>query len=126
LGEDTAVAAASTFKVQVALELFRQVATGETLADEMVIVPTQGRTPGPTGISLFRQELRLSLADLACLMLTISDNAATDLLIARVGLGRIQALGKRVGMSATSIPGDVSWMLETLAVDCGFSSLLTM
>ncbi|MEE1839643.1 serine hydrolase [Streptomyces sp. NPDC088190] len=43
--------------------------------------------PGPVGISLFEGDAVLSWRDMIMLMLTISDNHATDALLQRVGVG---------------------------------------
>lgn len=39
---------------------------------------SEGRTPGPIGISLMRDEVSTSVRDLVVAMLTVSDNVATD------------------------------------------------
>ena len=118
---DTLVAAASVFKVQVALEFFRQVANGRLAADELITITPARRTPGPTGISLFRNDVQVSLQDLNVLMLTISDNAATDALMARVGLDNVQALGISLGLTRTCLRGDTQGLLDSLAKSAGFA-----
>lgn len=120
--EDTPVAAASVFKVPVALEFFRQVAAGELDAAEPASIAPDRRTPGTTGTSLFRDPVSASYRDLAALMLTISDNAATDVVVARVGLEKVRALCTALGMRSTRIPGDIGWLLEQLAERLGFAS----
>ncbi|MFJ1838640.1 serine hydrolase [Streptomyces sp. NPDC088175] len=45
------------------------------------------RTPDPVDISLFEDDAVLSWRDMVMLMLTISDNHATDALLQRVGVG---------------------------------------
>lgn len=119
---DRLVAAASVFKVPVALEFFRQVAAGEIDPTEAVSLHPDRRTWGPTGISLFRDAVNASYRDLATLMLTISDNAATDVLLARVGLDRVRALCASNGMTSTRIPGDIRWLLAQLADRLGLRS----
>ena len=49
------------------------------------------RTPGPTGLSVFADEAELSVRDLALMMMAVSDNAATDILIGLAGLDSINA-----------------------------------
>ena len=89
LGADEPVVRASTFKVPVALEVFAQAADGELDLSERVRVPVEGRAPGPTGLSVFSDEAEVSLHDLARSMITVSDNAATDVVCDRVGLDRV-------------------------------------
>nr|QQZ49970.1 serine hydrolase [Phenylobacterium glaciei] len=56
------------------------------------------------------------------MMLTISDNAATDLLIARVGLDAINARAVMCGCRETRIVSDLKTLLDTMAVDLAFRS----
>lgn len=121
LAEDSPAATASVFKVQVAVEFFRQVAEGILDPAEQITIGPGEHTPGPVGISLFADPVRLSLRDLATMMLTLSDNTATDAIIARVGILRVQRLGEELGLGATWIGGDVRWMLDTLAQGAGLA-----
>ena len=53
-------------------------------------------------------------------MLTISDNAATDVVIDSVGLDRIHATLSALGLSKTVIPYRLSVMLDSLGEEVGF------
>ena len=88
LDADTPVVMASVFKIAVCLELYRQAATGEVDLAERHLVPAASRSPGPVGLSFMEHDAELSLVDLAYLMMAVSDNAATDAIIARLGLDR--------------------------------------
>jgi beta-lactamase class A len=122
LDADAPVVAASTFKVAVALELFRRTASGELDAGERVRLPPEARTLGPTGFSVFSDEVEVSLRDLAASMLAVSDNAATDVLIGRLGLDRINGSTRALGLAETVIVSDVRSMADGLARDAGFAS----
>jgi beta-lactamase class A len=122
LDADAPVVAASTFKVAVALEFFRRAAEGELDPAERVRLPPEERTLGPTGFSVFSDEVEVSLRDLAASMLVVSDNAATDVLIARLGLDRINGLTRSLGLAETVIVSDVRAMTDGLARDVGFAS----
>jgi beta-lactamase class A len=78
---DRQVVSASVFKVLVALEVETQFADGLLDRQRRVALPAASRTPGPTGFSLFRDDVQVSLQDLVVAMLTISDNVATDALL---------------------------------------------
>ncbi len=54
-------------------------------------------------------------------MLTLSDSLATDVLLAHVGIGRVNALTRRLGLPRTHIVGDVRSMFTSLAHDLGFA-----
>ncbi|NRQ36201.1 serine hydrolase [Nonomuraea sp. NN258] len=119
VGGDEPVIAASVLKVPVALEVFRQSCAGELDLRERVRIGPEGRTAGPTGFSLFADEVEVSLGDLVTMMLTISDNAATDVLIDRVGLGRIAATLDGLDLKGTAIPHPLRGLLDGIGEDAG-------
>ena len=119
---DSIQVAASTFKVFVALELCLQAAAGEIDPARRLHVRPGELTPGGSGLSLFEDPADLSLRDLAKLMMTISDNAATDHLIREVGLERINARLQLLGLHGSVVPGDGQFLLDVLAADLGFES----
>ena len=107
---------------EVALELFRRTAAGELDEAERVRLPPEGRTLGPTGFSVFSDDVEVSLRDLAASMLTVSDNAATDVLIGRLGLERINGLTRSLGLAETVIVSDLRSVTDGFARDVGFAS----
>ena len=117
LGADEPVVLASTFKVPVALEVFAQAAEGVLDLAERVRVPVDGRAPGPTGVSVFTHEVELSLHDLARSMITVSDNAATDVVCDLVGLGRVATRLASLGLSDIAIPYDCRGIFATVFED---------
>lgn len=119
---DERVVTASTFKVFVALELFEQVAEGRLDAQARVAVEPTARTFGPTGLSCFSDTADLSLRDLAYMMLAFSDNAATDVLVERVGLDAINARLAALGLHDTAVPSDLAGVLQKIAAHVGFAS----
>ena len=122
LAADTVVVAASVFKVAVALEFFRQAAAGELDPRERVRVDPQDSLSAPAGLSLFADEVEVSLRDLAVSMITVSDALATDVLIERVGIDRVNELTRSLGLENTEVVGDVKSMFDSLARDLGFGS----
>ena len=113
---------ASVSKLPVLLELCRQHATGEIDASAPVAVPTQGRAHGPNGLSVMRDPTTMSLRDLAWLMIAISDNAATDVVCAHVGLDRVTTTLRRLGLTRTRVDGDSRDVLRTIAEDLGVTT----
>ncbi len=79
------VVTASVFKVPVGLELARQAADGAVDLAERVTVAPGRSTSGSYGLATFHQEVTMSWHDLAVLMIGVSDNIATDLILERVG-----------------------------------------
>jgi beta-lactamase class A len=116
---DTPMVAASIFKPLVALEFYIQAETGDLDPARIVEIGPETATPGPAGLSNFQDAARLSLRDLAYMMLTISDNAATDILIDAVGLSRVNALARRCGCADTHVTSDLRTLLDSVAADFG-------
>lgn len=125
LGADEPVVLASTFKVPVALEVFAQAAEGRLDLGERIRVPVEGRAPGPTGLSVFGHEVELSLHDLARSMITVSDNAATDVVCERVGLDRVAARLAALGLDDIVIPYDCRGIFATVFEDAARAGLPT-
>ena len=114
---DDLVVMASVFKVPVLLELHRQGHEGRLDLTEPVLVPVEGRSLGPFGISVMRDPLRMSLRDLAWLMMGISDNAATDVICDAVGIDRVNALLQELGLRSTVLVGACRDLFRTMAED---------
>lgn len=118
--EHELVTPASVMKIQVALTIENLIARGLLDGTEKRVVPRGPRTPGPTGMSLMRDDVVMSVRDLVVAMLTISDNVATDELISIAGLDEINRTTRRLGMEHTEITSDLGEMLGRIAVDVGF------
>jgi beta-lactamase class A len=112
---------ASVVKVLVAVEAESRMADGRLEPTERVTVGDAERTVGPVGLSLLADPVQVSLRDLSVLMLTLSDNAATDALLARVGVAAVNATGRRLGLRDTVLATDIDGLLGSIAVDAGFA-----
>jgi beta-lactamase class A len=119
LRADEPVVPASVFKVQIALAAETWFADGRLDPRERVTIPADGRTPGPVGISLFDDDVTLSWRDMVVLMLTISDNPATDTLLHRVGIDTVNATARRLGLTNTVIMSDLQTMIDSIGHDLG-------
>lgn len=122
LRADEPVVPASVVKVQVALEAETWFADGRLDPREQVTLRAAGRTPGPVGISLFDDDAVLSWRDMVILMLTISDNHTTDVLLRRVGVEAVNATAVRLGLTDTVIESDLQTMLDAVGQDIGCAS----
>ena len=91
---------ASSIKIAVLLETFKQAEEGRLKLDEFIALEESRKVEG-SGVlfHLGRPSLSLSIRDLAVLMVVLSDNTATNILIAKVGL---EAVNKR--MDALGLP----------------------
>jgi beta-lactamase class A len=115
------VYAASTFKIAVGLELLCQGADGEVHPAEPVRLLPDERTPGGQGSCLFAQPAEISLRDLAVLMLTISDNTATDTVIRRVGPERVGARLAALGFRHTDFTCTIREHFDAIGRSLGFA-----
>jgi beta-lactamase class A len=120
-GEDVLMTPASVMKIQVAVAAEEAIATGTLDGSLQRVLTADRRTPGSAGISLLRDEVRMSIRDLVPQMLTISDNAATDELIALVGLDRINRCTADLGLTRTQITMDLVSTLDDMAIEAGFA-----
>ncbi|WP_020664823.1 serine hydrolase [Amycolatopsis benzoatilytica] len=119
IGADVPVVTASVFKIPVALELARQAAEGlRDLGDRIAVRPGHP-TPSPYGLATFRHEVVMSWHELAILMIGISDNVATDLILAEIGKDSVNATLRRLGLARTAVPQDCAELLATIGEDLG-------
>lgn len=102
---DVQVPMASLYKVLLAVAWARGVDTGRLPLDRRVTVPAGDRTPGPTGLSAMHDPVELSVRDLVVLSLTMSDNAASDVLLDLVGLDSLRRVAADAGMTRTTVHG---------------------
>ncbi|MFE4801600.1 serine hydrolase [Streptomyces sp. NPDC056708] len=113
------VVTASVFKVPVGLELARQAADGAVDLAERVTVAPGRSTPGSYGLATFHQEVTMSWHDLAVLMIGVSDNIATDLILERVGKAAVAESLERLELPQTAVPHDCAELLHTIEEDLG-------
>jgi beta-lactamase class A len=113
---------ASVFKVPILVTLLRAADEGTIDLTEQVTVPLDGRAPGPTGISVMTDPVTLSWRDLARWMIVVSDNAATDIVLERVGIENVNAAMKELGLTGTDIRVDCRGIFATILEDAGLAS----
>ncbi|NEB79620.1 serine hydrolase [Streptomyces sp. SID14478] len=116
---DDLVCTASVHKLCLLVALHERASSGDLVLTQQVDCPPHGRTPGPTGVAAMLDAARLSLRDLAYLMMAVSDNAAADLLLAHVGLDAVNATTSRLGLDRTQAVHTFGAMLATIKEDAG-------
>jgi beta-lactamase class A len=104
LRENEVFAQASSIKITVLAELYRQAEQGKLKLTDLYTVQSAdlvpdsdimgGLTPGVT---------RLTLRDLATMMVAVSDNSATNVLIDRVGMNNVNAMLDSLGLAHTRL-----------------------
>jgi beta-lactamase class A len=105
LRSDDVLPPASTIKLFVLRELFRQVEAGRVSLSEPVVTRKRDIVPGTGVLKDLESGLRLGLGDAAMLMITVSDNMATNLVIGRLGTRTINRATREAGFLSTRLSG---------------------
>ena len=114
LNADEVFPTASMVKLGILLELFRQAEAGELKLDELRTVGTKDKTGGSGLLENMAADVTLSLYDIAVLMNAISDNSATNVLIDRLGIERINHAMCEAGMQHTHLYRKIAFTAATL------------
>ena len=101
---DTVFFTASTLKVPLLVELYRQVDAGIIDVHQRIDLTDTLRVPGSGVLKELASGLQPTVHDLAMLMIIISDNSATDILYNRVGGDNINSTMQQLGLNHTHIP----------------------
>nr|WP_030410909.1 serine hydrolase [Streptomyces sp. NRRL S-1448] len=118
-GADQLVCTASVHKLCLLVTLHQLAATGALDLGEHIECPSAGRTPGPTGLAAMLDPVRMSVRDVAYLMMAVSDNAAADLLLGRVGLDAVNRTTQRLGLTGTHAVHTFGELFATIRADAG-------
>src|SRR5262245_8192868 len=112
---------ASTIKLAIVYELFRQSAEGKIKLDETITLD-RAKAVGGSGVLYELGTPTLSIRDYATLMVTLSDNTATNLLIDRLGMDSVAARMQGLGLHATKLRRH---MMDTAAARRGDENVST-
>jgi beta-lactamase class A len=104
------------------VEAFRQFEAGEAAPSETIPVRDADRVPICGVLTLMHSGLEPTLMDLIWLMITISDNMATNLLIDRLGVENIQRTLEGLGLTGTRIQRK---LFDSSATAAGKSNIIT-
>jgi len=97
---------ASVFKVPVIVELFRQVEAGRLSLEERIALRDIDKVPGSGILKELTEGLEVSVRDLASLMMILSDNTATDLIVESVGMDNVNSTLRELGLERTVVVAD--------------------
>ena len=101
---DDSFPTASTLKVPVLYTFLQACDAGDLDPAERVTLRHADRVPGSGVLQDMDEGLQPTWRDVAELMITVSDNYATDLLFARLGKARIAAACAALGLTKTTLP----------------------
>lgn len=102
-GADMPVVAASVIKIPVMIEAFRAQEAGELCLDELHALDDAERMPSCGTLKAMHTGIEMTLLDLVRLMIIVSDNTATNILIRRLGIDRVNATVRSLGCGTTTL-----------------------
>ncbi len=95
---------ASSIKIPILLEVFKQVEEGNLRFEEFIVLKKEIKVGG-SGIlqNLGEPSLSISIKDLCTLMIVLSDNTATNILIEKVGMDSVNKRMESIGLRNTRL-----------------------
>jgi beta-lactamase class A len=103
LGADERVRTASTIKLPVMRAVFQAVSEGKARWDEPLVMRAADKVPGSGVIRELADNTKLTIRDLVHLMIVVSDNTATNLLLDRFGADFVNDETRKLGLSSTLV-----------------------
>ncbi len=98
---DEKVRTASTIKLPIMTEVFRQVAEGKLKWTDEIILSKDNKTSGSGILNEFTDGTKVDIKTLNNLMIVISDNTATNILLDKVSANNVNGFMKTLGLSNT-------------------------
>jgi len=108
---------ASLIKVPVLVALFEQVEKGAISLDDPVRVAKVDKVPGSGILQSLHDNIEVTVRDLAHLMISISDNTATNLLLDKVPMRRVWEKMEALGLPRTKVHSKSFLRLTSVAMD---------
>lgn len=95
--------AASTIKIAVMVSIFQKVDQGELSLERCIVVRREDKVPGSGVLQGIHDDVALNMADLLYLMISISDNPSTNLLIDLVGIDEVNRTIRNLGLTRSTL-----------------------
>jgi beta-lactamase class A len=121
LRADERVRTASTIKLPIMVAAFASVAAGRASWDEPLLLREEDKISGSGVLTEFSGGLRLPLRDLVHLMIVVSDNTATNLVLDRIGADAVNEQMDLLGLRETRCLRKVRGDGQQLKPPAGFS-----
>jgi beta-lactamase class A len=100
---DTRFPTASAIKTAVMVEVYHQIAEGRFRRDTPLTLTDADKVGEPVLLNHLHAGLTLTVSDLLALMITVSDNTATNMLVGLVGTASVDRRLASYGLSATRL-----------------------
>jgi beta-lactamase class A len=114
LDADESFPMASVLKIPVLVEAARQMDAGKFALDDRWALTVDEKNLGSGVLTFFDDGLLPTVRDLLTLMIIISDNTATDMLINRLGKEKIVAAMRDLGLQHIHLPLTIRQIFETI------------
>lgn len=111
---------ASTIKLLIMSEILREINEGEHSLDELIILTEDVKVNGAGILKEFNSGHKFTIKEIITLMIVLSDNIATNLLINIAGIDRINKMGHDLHLKNTKIQRK---MMDVTAVKTGKENL---
>ncbi len=98
---DIPVGTASVIKLEIMLEAFFEVKAGKHSLDERLKLTKENQVEGSGVLTLLQPGLEPTLQDAITLMITQSDNTATNMVIDAIGIPAVNERAKKMGLKNT-------------------------
>ena len=98
---DLPLVAASVIKIPIMIEAFRQMEAGLLDGDRLIEVRPEHKMPSCGALTYMHDGLRVTVLDLVTLMIILSDNTATNLMIDLLGMENVNATLRAYGAEKT-------------------------
>ena len=95
--------AASVIKIPVLTEIFTQLQAGNADKNETYRIQSEDKLPSCGALNYMHTGLEVTLQDLYTLMIILSDNTATNLLIRKFSMDEINRCMRKLGLTVTTV-----------------------
>ncbi|MER6770778.1 serine hydrolase [Streptomyces bacillaris] len=123
LDPDEPVPMGSVYKIALMAAFCRLADAGRLDPRHRLTLEAADRVAGPTGLSILRDPVTMSLRDLVVQMMSISDNTAAHAVLRAVGSDAVDRMCADLGLPHTRIHGGVVGTYDRLLADTGAGSL---
>lgn len=100
---DEPLIAASVIKIPIMVEAFRRMRAGTLNPDEKVVLRAEDKMPSCGALTYMHDGLQVTVMDLVVLMIILSDNTATNLLIDRFGPENVNETMRELGIPGITL-----------------------
>ena len=108
---------ASVIKVPVLVEVFHQVENGRLRLEDPIVMLEVDKRPGSGLLQYLSAPLQITVRDAAFLMIALSDNTATNLLVDKVGIRAVGVRMDSLGLPRTALHSKVFDRASSVAPD---------